>query len=919
MTGLRVALCPLVAAGAIVAAALPIAAGAGDGGPAMVRGVGVVTPTGIPESLVREAIGEMVGRPRSRRAVRESLERLWSLGLFADVQVEEVEALDGVSLRYRLTPRPLVHRIAWRGDAGLDLAQLAGAAALAIGEEASPERLARVRSDILALYRREGFLGASVDVGTAGDDVAREVTVDLAAGTPARYAEVCLEGTLGLPPEVAARALGLGAGDRYREAAVRDGVRALEERLRRDGFFEAHVAARPPSWDRATNRVRLAVDVAAGRRYDVTFTGRHALAESALRRRLTVADSGVVDDFEVEASARQLEAAYREQGYAFARVAGALDSAAEPPALRFDVAEGPEVRVASVTVRGQAALPTARLEAAIATRPPALGRKGLFRQDVLDRDLAALQALARAEGFSDVRVGPAEVRFEDGGSQAHVVVPIVEGPRVTVSRVAVEGQTLVAEPELLAVVAIRPGDPWNPARVEDGRRAIEELYGRRGYHGATADTAVTRRDAEVSILFRLVEGRPTRIAQVRLRGLVLTKEATVRRQLGFGPGDRFDPDRLLAAQRRLERSPALASVDVGPRRPAPAPFADVDVTVAEHRPWRLELGAGYDTAEGARGYVELAHDNLFGTARSASVRIKEAVGGQAVKRLDRFDVVYREPWVAGTDWQAEAELFGERSENLGYDLARLGFAAWIGDDLLNPREPRILRYQLRYRIEGVRTSNVSPDLEAQDIEAGTQRVASLTPVAVWDFRDDRFNPRRGSVHRLSLEVAHDVLGGDVEFVKGELATAWFFSWLPPTVLALSGRLGLATPFGRTDSLPIEDRFFAGGSTSVRGFPENQLGPRDAAGNPIGGNALVVLSAEWRFPLWGWLGGAVFVDAGAVTPEIGDLNGSAFRAGAGAGLRLATPVGPIRLDAAYALRPISGETRFQVYLTVGYPF
>ena len=161
MTGLRAAMRPVVVACAMLAGALPGAARAGDGGPAVV-GVDVVAPEGIPEPLVREAIGEMAGRSRSRRAVRESLERLWSLGLFAGVQVDEVEGPDGVRLRYRLTPRPLVHRIAWRGDPGLDLTQLAGAAALAIGEEASPERLARARADLLALYRREGFLDAVV-------------------------------------------------------------------------------------------------------------------------------------------------------------------------------------------------------------------------------------------------------------------------------------------------------------------------------------------------------------------------------------------------------------------------------------------------------------------------------------------------------------------------------------------------------------------------------------------------------------------------------------------------------------------------------------------------------------------------------------------------------------------------------------
>src|SRR5262249_61263285 len=115
-------------------------------------------------------------------------------------------------------------------------------------------------------------------------------------------------------------------------------------------------------------------------------------------------------------------------------------------------------------------------------------------------------------------------------------------------------------------------------------------------------------------------------------------EATARRQRAFEPGDVVDPEGRLGPKRRPERPAALARGEVGPRRPAPTPFADVEVSVAEQKPWRVEVGAGYDTAEGARGYLELGHDNLFGTARSASVRIKEAIGGDAIRRLERLDL-----------------------------------------------------------------------------------------------------------------------------------------------------------------------------------------------------------------------------------------------------------------------------------------
>ncbi len=178
----------LAAALWLAATAGPAAAGAQDGARAVVTAVDLITAVDVPESLVRGAIGEMVGRPRSREAVRQSLDRLWALGLFADVVVDEIDAPEGIRLRYHLTPRPLVRRIAWQGDAGLDLGRLVAAASLALGEEASPERLARAREDLLALYRREGYLDARVELETApvSGEAGQDVTIVLSAGIPVR-------------------------------------------------------------------------------------------------------------------------------------------------------------------------------------------------------------------------------------------------------------------------------------------------------------------------------------------------------------------------------------------------------------------------------------------------------------------------------------------------------------------------------------------------------------------------------------------------------------------------------------------------------------------------------------------------------------------------------------------------------------
>ncbi|HEY7076580.1 MAG TPA: POTRA domain-containing protein, partial [Solirubrobacteraceae bacterium] len=335
----------------------------GDAAPPLVTAVETSSITPLPEDRVRAAIGPLSGKPLARDAVRTSLDRLWGLGLFSAIRVDEVPKPDGIVLRFVFTTRPLVRKISWEGEPGLDLAEVAAVAALAVGEEASPERLARAERDVLARYRENGYLAARAQVraepvpGT-GD---RDVTVVLNGGEPAKIGEVRLLGETGLPADQLRKALDLREGKAYRESLVRDRVRAAEERLREEGYFTARVTAGKPDWQPGPNRVHLDVEVAAGPRFRVEFEGRQALSPSALRSRLTFGTSGSADEVEREASALQVEAAYRERGYHWVEVKPSETRDGDVRVLHFAIEEGPRVVVESVTFSGNQAVPADQL------------------------------------------------------------------------------------------------------------------------------------------------------------------------------------------------------------------------------------------------------------------------------------------------------------------------------------------------------------------------------------------------------------------------------------------------------------------------------------------------------------------------------------------------------------------------------
>ena len=892
----------------------------GGAAPPLVTAVETSSITPLPEDRVRAAIGELRGKPLARDAVRASLDRLWGLGLFSAIRVDEVPKPDGIGLRFVFTTRPLIRDISWEGKPGLDLAEVAAVAALAVGEEASPERLARAEREVLARYHENGYLAARVQIRAAavpatGD---RDVTVSLNGGEPAKIGEVRLLGETGMPADKLLKALDLRKGTAYRESLVRDRVRAAEERLRHEGYFTGRLTTGKPDWQPGTNRVNLDIQVAAGPHFRVEFEGRQAVSQSALRSRLTFETSGSADQVEQEASALQVETAYREHGYHWVGVKPRETRDGDVRVIHFVIDEGPRVIVESVTFSGNQAVPADQLAKDLETRRPGLFRRGIFRQDQLDHDVGVVLAQLRARGYAEASVGPAQVQFSEDRARARVVIPVKEGPRLIAGAITFDGARVFTPREIEAALPFKRDSPWESQYAADGQRAIERLYATRGYHGAVARFETGREGDTVTVKYAIEEGDQTRIGRVLVRGLLLAREDVVRRTLPFQSGDLLLPDKLLQGQKRLGDFAAFDGVSIDPLRPPPDPFADVEVTLRERKPWHLDFGVGYSNAEGARGFIEAGHDDVLGTGASVSIRQRGSFGGEATRWSQRTDLLGRVPFIFGSPWWLDADLFQASSGQLGYDLTQIGLWLDAHRDIFVD-QIRGLRLDLRYRVESVRYSSVDPNLIEADVTPGRQLISSITPMLTLDRRDEPLDPTRGSFHQISVETGSRYLGSDIEFVKGWLETRWFWKWPAPTVMAVAGRLGLAEPYGGSAALAIQDRFYAGGATTIRGYREDRVGPLDAKGNPIGGNATAILNLEWRFPIWRWLGGAVFVDTGAVTPEISGLGFDAFKTGAGGGLRIKTPVGPIRFDVGYALSRIPDESRVQFYVTVGNPF
>ncbi|MEO7794362.1 MAG: BamA/TamA family outer membrane protein, partial [Thermoanaerobaculia bacterium] len=437
-------------------------------------------------------------------------------------------------------------------------------------------------------------------------------------------------------------------------------------------------------------------------------------------------------------------------------------------------------------------------------------------------------------------------------------------------------------------------------------------------------------DLAATVRLRVFAGEKWVVDRTLLRGLRKTDPRVVRRFIGIEPGDPVRQSAVLDLQRRLYGLGIFSRVDV---RIAPgaegSEAREILVDLEEGRSRSVQLGAGYDSESGVRGLVRFSQGNLFGKASTLSL---DLLGSQKDQHLR---LIYRQPYIGNLHAELTSTIYDEHEDRPDFVVDRRGGQLVIGRDLGRWSLQSFLSYRL-------------VELEADDeffnseipLDSRNGRVASVTPTASYDRRNDPLDPTRGWNSSLQLEYAFPALAADADFLKlfGQ-ATAY----LPLGrlgVLAGSFRGGGVEPLGGLPgdssraaleaSVPAAELFYAGGRTTHRAYRRDELGVvgetllldpsrSDSDPYPAGGGGLALVNLEYRFPVAGPVGGTLFLDGGNVWTDYRDIRTEAFKWGAGVGVRYLSPVGPLRLEIGWKLDREPFEDPYVWFISLGNPF
>ncbi len=923
---------------------------------------------------------QAVGEPLDRQKLAQSLHQLFATGLFETIEVEATRQDDGVALLFKGTPRTFIGNVSVDGAKGATInAQLQHAAQLTPGTRYTPERLTLALEQMRQALADNGFHEPTIThvLTQHPDGQLVDIAFHVVSGPQARVGKVSASGDTGLSLDEFQEQAHLKTGQKVNHDTANRALTGVLKHYQKKDRLEADVKLESQDYTPATDRTSFHFNANQGPVVRVRVEGA-GLSDDKLKRLVPVYEEGTVDDDLLNEGNRRLRDYYQSIGYFDVKVEHTrLSPQPNEVEIVYTVTLGPRRHVEHVSVNGNHYFDRKTLEDLLSVRAAdPFDRHGAYSQALVSADIASLQAVYQNNGFSNVKITPQTSLVVTDKARARmaahksvkpaplaIVYHIDEGPQKRVGTVQIVGNDHVEAAQLTPLMNTAPGQLLSPQNLAGDRDALMTDYLSRGFDqvNVQVEPQPDPSDAnKVNVVFRIEEGQQIFVRKVLLTGLHYTRPDTVARAITLQPGDPLNQSAMLETQSNLYDYALFNEVNASVENPIGAEtYKTVLLHVSEARRWALTYGLGFEaqtgtpqndckglTTSGAscnpngktgispRVLVEVTRNNLFGREQSASI---QATYGLLEQKLD---LIFQNPHFHG---------------NRNFGLTFTGGYANSQDvtTYVASKLEAGMRWTEHFNTPGIGLSKANTfvyefdfrrvKVAASSLQVGPAQLTALStatrvggPGFTWirDTRDSPLDAHRGTYSSFQEFFSDHVFGAEAQFNRLDLSYSSFYGFDKDRfVLARNTRYGQERAFGSPSQqlIPLPERLYAGGPTSLRGFSINAAGPRDPqTGYPVGGAGALVNSTEMRLPppMLPWLGntlsfvlfhdmGNIFADSTEIwrsalrfrqpnrdqcTLAFKNCNFNYFSHAAGLGLRYHTPVGPIRLDFSYNLNP-----------------
>jgi outer membrane protein insertion porin family len=707
-------------------------------------------------------------------------------------------------------------------------------------------------------------------------------------------------------------------GDVYTPASVEEDVRNLYA----TGFFTNLAIKDEPLGDGV--RVNVVVQPKPLVK-DIVVNGAHEIKTVRVKKEIKSKIGETLSEQQISQDADKIKDLYLSKGYNQVEVSYKIDTNDEfgRSVITFTISEGQRAYVTEVDFVGNDHLTTKELRKVMKTRKKNflsfINKSGLFKEDDFQQDLDSLRTYYNSKGFIDMSIK--DVKYDTPkAKELKVTITVFEGIQYHVGKIDFTGNVIYTKDQLrvyrnFKVIRMTEGSVYSPhAWAPEGKepdenlptldndiKRLRDLYGTRGYieMQVTPQREANVESGKIDINYQIVENSQSYIQQIIIQGNNHTKDKVIRRELANAPGEIYDSVKAEQSKKRLENLGYFADnkVSIDPQDTTVPNRKNMVVTVEEKRTGSVTFGAGFSSVDSLLGFVEITQGNFdifnfpYFTGGGEKFRVRIQYG---LERQD-LEISFKEPWFLEQRLALGYDLFyhnatylstyyNERNYGGSVSLARAFGPFWSGSIAYTLQEFEIYDFQ----------NNPSTQLLA---EGGYRSESSITMGMTFDNRDSVLLSRKGVHADFSAEFAGGPLLGQTNIYKFQADAQKYFLLPYDMILMLGGSTGVINYFDTSTEVPLFDRFFLGGSRSIRGFGNRDIGPIDSNNEPLGGDTMAYANVELTFPIMDRVRGAVWTDLGFLDARPFHYT-DAYKEGdaaAGVGLRLNLPIGPLRLD------------------------
>jgi outer membrane protein insertion porin family len=786
-----------------------------------------------------------------------------------------------------------------------------------------------LRQWIREAYQERGYYFAAVAFKTNVVN-AEEADVDVVVvpNIPTRIGKLSVVGAPEADIPAIRDLIPLQKGDIFSRRQLGEGTDKINAYLRANQYPSSRVSDTDLKFSEDSSLVDVIVRVKMGERFQIRFVSNSVFDDVQLRALVT---DDVLSQSDPSVRIIQLiEAKYRTVGYpdCSVQVKKSSEEQGKLNLIELHINEGQRAYIQSLRFASGNEVNGIELDGLFYENAPSVVQRKLYWADGVNEAIASMQSTLLAQGYLNARVGDPKATFSEDRKRVSLFIDADLGVQTRVGKITFVGNKQLAPSELIKQMAFETGEPFNKEKVIESAKHVTEYYGEQGFPLAKllqppekmVEISMDQQLAEIR--FEIDEGERFKIGDVRIEGLRKTKARVLLQECPFSTGDQYNARQIRQAEETISLLGLFSRVEFVETPSTTPGVMDIRILVQETRPGVGEVGFGGVYEEPRlrlRPFFGVAYRNVSGLNQTASVRADLGLpisrsGSEIQIPFVEYSTVlgYRYPYALNLPMTLATQVGFDRVEVRPAEQTLLTRAR-IEARLEKKFSPRLTTIYRLIRVERTTTESYRPADGGSSVPL-TESIGSTGPGIILDFRDDIFNPRKGSFHSLDLELATPLLfsQANISFVLALMRNSFYLPVTRSIGLVFFAGLGYAqslfsgSPIARAR---LVNELSLGGQGSIRGIAPRALTASDPTTTE--GIAYYNARAEVNVGLFDDFGIAAFFDSGQIFPGFRPMDRAD---GFGLGLRYKTPVGPVVIDFAQGIGSLAQNVKF--YFTVG---